>query len=158
MIGFSLFGKEQLYYNYLNHNVFRAAALLPDWVIRVYHDGSIDKSVICEKICLEKDSEVEETKTKAEYYDNIEFCDVEKLPNGLHRTWNAAYMIPMSWRWLPIGDEFVDVFISRDTDSCINTRETAALAEWLDSNNLFHIMRGITPSLIYQIKLINLYT
>jgi hypothetical protein len=32
-------------------------------------------------------------------------------------------MHKMSWRWLPIGDNFVDYFMSRDTDAWINDRE-----------------------------------
>lgn len=152
MISFSLFGRERLYYDHLDENVFRAASLLPDWVIRVYHDGSIDKTVICEKQCLveqqqqqhddKASSSSSSSKIQPRYYHNIDFCDVEKIPNGLHNTWNAVYMIPMSWRWLPIGDDFVDTFISRDTDSCINRREQAAIDEWMNSTTLFHIMRG----------------
>lgn len=135
VIGFSLFGKEELYYNFLNENVIRAAKHLPDWVIRVYHDGSIDRSIICQKQCLKQEN-------NSSFYDNIDFCDVEKIPYGFESTWSGAYMIPMSWRWLPIGDDFVDVFVSRDTDSCINEREKAAVDEWMKSNNLFHVMRG----------------
>lgn len=139
VIGFSLFGKDRLYYDYLDANVYRAAELLPDWTIRVYHDNSIDKSVICEKQCLEhKTTKILEN----QYYDNIDFCDVEKIPHTFHNTWNGIYMLPMSWRWLPIGDYFVDVFISRDTDSCIDRREQAAVQQWLLETTLFHIMRG----------------
>ena len=70
--------------------------------------------------------------------DNVDFCDVTNMSGGL----NLDYMMPMSWRWLPIGDSFVDLFVSRDTDSCIFDREVAAVKEWLNSNTLFHIMRG----------------
>jgi len=47
----------------------------------------------------------------------------------------------MFWRFDPIKDKSVDVFISRDTDSRLNYRERAAVNEWLMSDKLLHIMR-----------------
>ena len=35
----------------------------------------------------------------------------------------------------------MNIFISRDLDSCMTVRETAAVKEWLDSDKTFHIMR-----------------
>lgn len=42
---------------------------------------------------------------------------------------------------LPLLDELVDTFMSRDADSVILSREQSAVAEWLASNSTFHIMR-----------------
>ena len=56
--------------------------------------------------------------------------------------WNASYMHAMMWRWLPIGDLFVDVFSSRDSDSEIIQREEHSVNAWLNSNKVAHIMRG----------------
>ena len=47
------------------------------------------------------------------------------------------------WRWFPIGDRFVDLWSSRDTDSMIHQREVDAVDAWLQSDKLVHIMRGI---------------
>lgn len=47
----------------------------------------------------------------------------------------------MFWRFLPAGDESVDVVIVRDTDSRLNRREKHAVDEWLQSGEPFHIMR-----------------
>lgn len=47
----------------------------------------------------------------------------------------------MSWRWLPIGDNFVDFVASRDTDAWISQRELESVNVWLNSNTLFHVMR-----------------
>ena len=41
-----------------------------------------------------------------------------------------------------VGDHFVDMFISRDTDSTIFDREVVAVKEWLKTNTIFHVMRG----------------
>lgn len=45
------------------------------------------------------------------------------------------------WRFDPICDESVDVFISRDTDSRLNYRERMAVERWLSSHQTIHIMR-----------------
>ena len=42
---------------------------------------------------------------------------------------------------LPLLDDRVDIFMSRDTDSVILPREVAAVHEWLESNQTFHVMR-----------------
>ncbi len=47
------------------------------------------------------------------------------------------------WRWFPIGDRFVDLWLSRDSDSMIYQREVDAVDAWLKSDKLVHIMRGI---------------
>ncbi len=141
VLSFSLYGKESLYYTFLKdlvHNVYRYYPKGKEkWLMRIYHDGSINKTAICELECLKN----EET---SELYDLVDFCDIEKIPVDLRpkNSWNASYMHGMTWRWLPIGDSFVDFFGSRDTDSWISSREVASVEVWLKENTLFHIMRG----------------
>ena len=48
----------------------------------------------------------------------------------------------MTWRWLPIGDSFVDFVASRDTDAWISQRELDSVKVWMESNTVFHVMRG----------------
>ncbi|RXG54129.1 hypothetical protein Avbf_11655 [Armadillidium vulgare] len=46
------------------------------------------------------------------------------------------------WRFAPLGDDQVDVLLSRDLDSEILKREYDAVSEWLNSTNKsLHIMR-----------------
>jgi len=47
----------------------------------------------------------------------------------------------MFWRFEAIADADVSVMISRDTDSRLTHRESAAVNEWLQSDKLFHVMR-----------------
>jgi hypothetical protein len=47
----------------------------------------------------------------------------------------------MMWRWLPVGDSFVDYFASRDLDSSLIQREKDSVDEWLGEKKLFHVMR-----------------
>jgi hypothetical protein len=98
----------------------------------------------CELECL-RDSE-------GNLYDNVDFCDVEQIPRvpsnattlsvDLFLNWNATYIHSSMWRYLAIGDSFVDAFMSRDLDMEIFDREIQAVNEWLDSDKAGHIMRG----------------
>jgi len=44
-------------------------------------------------------------------------------------------------RFIPFSEKDVEVFISRDCDSRISSREVTAVNIWLNSNKKFHIMR-----------------
>lgn len=89
IIGFSLFGQDQLYYDLLETNIKNAKTLYPNWTIRVYHDDSINNSIICKQQCLSND--------KDELLNNIDFCNVNKIiENNKIKSYN--YMLPMTWR------------------------------------------------------------
>jgi hypothetical protein len=47
----------------------------------------------------------------------------------------------MFWRFYPASEDDVEVFISRDCDSRLSEREAVAVAEWIDSPILIHVMR-----------------
>ena len=122
----------------------------PGWTLRVYHDNSIDHTVKCKLECLRDPN--------GTLLDNVDFCDIENLP-GLPfdnfpnqkdyeisskylNAWNASFVHAMIWRWFPLSDLFVDVFLSRDSDSIIFQREVDSVNVWLTSNKVAHIMRG----------------
>ena len=100
-------------------------------MIRIYYDKSINSSIICELECLKDEK-------SGKFMDIIDFCNINEIPFGNpNNTWNAQYMHSMKWRFLPIGDPFVDIFMSRDLDSWIIDREVDAVNVWLQSNTLF---------------------
>lgn len=82
-----------------------------------------------------------------DFLNNVDFCNVEEVPrlpyknSMFQKTWNATYIHSAMWRWLPIGDLFVDVFSSRDIDAYIDVHEIGAVKEWLSSKEPGHIMR-----------------
>lgn len=91
------------------------------------------------------------------YYDNADFCDVENIPRIPDETisttlsinemfsasWNATYVHSSMYRYMAIGDLFVEAFVSRDLDMEIYQREVEAVNEWLRSDLAGHIMRGL---------------
>lgn len=133
VLSYSLYGKNRFYYDFLPDLVRLIKKRYHDWFVRVYYDSSIDKSIICQIECLREENIL---------YDNVDFCNIERLPYDTTKTWNASYMHGMTWRWLPIGDSFIDYFGSRDTDAWISEREIDSLNVWMKSSNIFHIMRG----------------
>jgi len=89
----------------------------PTWILRVYHDSTIDHKIICPIECD---------------YNLIDFCNVGSL---------SSYIPAKIWRFLPVGDELVDIMASRDLDSPLSQREFDAVHEWIDSNKTWHAMR-----------------
>ena len=122
--------------------------------MRIHHDSSIDQNLKCELECLKDEN--------GNLLDNVDFCNVEKVLGhqnpklnyskwsdilqsknpGSESYWIATYMHPATWRWLPISDPFVDLFMSRDSDSLILQREVDSVNAWLESDKVGHIMRG----------------
>lgn len=111
---------------------------------------------------LENKCEIECLKDQdGNYYDNVDFCDIENIPripynapdlslgenldgvyvSKLFVSWNASYIHSSMWRYMAIGDLFIDAFMSRDLDMEIYPREVAAVKEWLYSDFDGHIMR-----------------
>jgi len=79
------------------------------WILRLYYKVADDSPVmrdLCELACREP------------FFD---LCDVEHNP----RLGNASVLYPILWRFLPVIDVQVDLFLSRDLDSRINPREVS---------------------------------
>ena len=146
VISYSLYGRNEFYYGQVKSLIKRISEYYPDWIVRIHHDSSIRSSFKCEIECLQKED--------GKYYDLVDFCNIEQLPVSIgEQTWNASYMHGMTWRWLPIGDSFVDFVGSRDTDAWIHQRELDSVNVWLASNTTFHIMRGIPYFFAHQLTI-----
>ena len=50
-------------------------------------------------------------------------------------------LAPMMWRFAVVDDQSVDVFIVRDADSRLTSRDAAAVADWLKTAAIFHCIR-----------------
>ena len=108
---------------FLHELINDTATVYPGWTLRVYHDTFIGNDIICPIECR---------------YDHVDFCNATGLL-GLGNV--ASYMPPRIWRFLPIGDAYVDIAASRDLDSPLTPRELAATNEWLATNKSWHVMR-----------------
>ena len=107
----------------------------------------VQKEEFHQNILAQKAGGLPKTKFEDEtnnFIDNTDFCHINKLPikGSFNKTWQANYMHKMAWRWFPIGDDFVNIFLSRDSDSPIIQREIDAVDAWLKTDMAAHIMRG----------------
>ena len=91
VIAVSLFGpKENLLFqrtlslSFLKDLIQDVYDIYPGWILRVYHDNSIDIKRIRELQCR---------------YDHVDFLNMT----------NKSYPPPRMWRFLPIGDMLVDI-------------------------------------------------
>ena len=87
-------------------------------MVRIYHNLS-DASVLDWKL------------------NHVDLCNVTAIRDE-HR---LGDMFAMTWRFLPLIDPLVDVFMSRDADSPIIDREVVAVKQWLASDAIFHALR-----------------
>lgn len=97
--------------------------LYPDWILRVYHDSTIESELICSIECT---------------YNHVDFCNASAL-GSLGSV--SSFVPPKIWRFLPAGDDHVDIMASRDLDSPLTLRELAAVNEWISSGKAWHTMR-----------------
>ena len=125
VVSYVLFGRKPAFVDGIEPN---AAAIREhygdEWQMRVYVDhGSSDPLR----------ARFAEMRAR---HANLRFCDVRRLPR-LSRDVRVQEVEAMMWRFVPLADATVDVFVSRDLDSLVTPRETAAVREWLTEDAQF---------------------
>ena len=116
IVSYAVWGQMTCYTDGAIRAVKENAIHFPDWKVRFYLDVKVDPKVI--KILEGMDCEI---KMKD---------DEGKGGLGLF------------WRFAPMYDDpDIERFMVRDTDSVPSPREVAAVNEWIDSGEPFHIMR-----------------
>ena len=115
IISFCLWGNNPKYCIGAIKNSELYKTIYPDWICRFYIGSDVDINIISRLIKND--------------------CEIIIVPYSKN-TW-----INMLWRFKPIIDSEVDIFICRDTDSRLNLREKFAVDEWLESDKSVHIMR-----------------
>lgn len=118
IISFSLYGNDERYTVPLEQNASSLHLYYPGWIIRVYHDDSVAKETL----------------------ENLELNNVQ-LVNINHPELLKFNLAPKFWRFLPVLENEIEVVIFRDSDSIFSHRECILVNEWLNCDNLFHIMR-----------------
>lgn len=96
-------------------NCILSKFVYPGWSVRIFYDNSVNQESI----------DVMKT------FDNVEMVN-------MNEHWLTKYD-KMMWRFLAIND--ADIVICRDGDSWISKREEVCVAEWLESDKIFHIIR-----------------
>ena len=115
IISFCLWGNDPKYCIGAVKNSELYKTIYPDWTCRFYIGSNVDINIIRELIKND--------------------CEIVIVPHTKD-SW-----INMLWRFKPVTDGEIDIFICRDTDSRLNLRERFAVDEWLKSDKSVHIMR-----------------
>lgn len=117
VIAYCLWGNDPRYHVPLLENARIRPHLFPTWTIRVYHDDTVDPSVLS---------------TLASH--GVELRQMGLSPNvPAHRR--------LLWRFEVVADPTVRRFLCRDADSLLNVKERVAVDAWLMSDRWFHAMR-----------------
>ena len=115
IISFSLYGSSPKYCVGAIENVKLQKTLYPDWICRIYYNDTVPTNYIQQISNL-----------------GAEVIDMSNTSMRDHG---------MFWRFLVCDDREIERFICRDVDSRLNSRERAAVEEWIESGKSFHIMR-----------------
>ena len=128
LISFSLWGNNDLYNKGAIENVYEASEIYPGWKCRFY----IMKDCPAISILRELD------------------CEIALMPK-------IKEYIPEFWRFFAASDPKVERVIFRDCDSRVNTREAAAVDEWIESGLDAHVMRDYPPAHIKETMLAGMW-
>lgn len=118
VVSFCLYGSQATYIIGMKENIKLAKKFFNDWEVRIYHNETVP------------DEYIEEYK---EMGANCIFC---KNIGKNKMNWEGMF-----WRWLPLDDDDVDYWISRDADSRLSQREADIVNEWIDSGKTLHVIR-----------------
>ncbi len=136
VVSYTLFGQphqddnvRRRYFSSIENKAVRIARYYPGWVMRVYHNLSISEE--SEYLCP----------LRCRHPLNVDLCHVDSIRTEEISSALIERLNPRMWRFLVMLDPLVDYFMSRDIDSEIIPRETAAVKQWLSSNYTFHVMR-----------------
>jgi hypothetical protein len=114
VVSFSLWGNSDVYVNGALDAVNQVQEQYPGWKCRFYLGSDVSRNT--RHILKDKGAEI--------------------LDGPNWGPWAGMY-----WRFLAAADPDVDIMLSRDVDTQILPRETAAVREWLDSGSPLHIIR-----------------
>lgn len=115
IIAFSLWGQDTLYYHGALLNALLTPLIYPGWCCRFYCDASVSNAF--QDKLKQLGAEVAEMQTPCKTFEGL------------------------FWRFLVADDPTVDRYLIRDCDCVVNVRERAAVADWIQSGQPFHLMR-----------------
>ena len=123
IISFSLWGKIRLYCIGAIKNALLAQNYFPDWICRFYYDSSVPLCIINYLNSLE----------------NTELYYISQPSGGLK--YKDSGQFGMLWRYYPILDDNVEIFLARDIDSRLSPYEYQIINDFIKTENIIHNFR-----------------
>ena len=98
----------------MKENIDLAKQHFPDWEVRIHYNSTVPQKYI------------------DEYKELGANCILCKNLGINKMNWEGMF-----WRWLPMDDDDVDIWISRDADSRLSEREANLIGEWIKSDKIY---------------------
>ena len=102
----------------MKENIKLAKLYYPSWEIRIYHNSTVPNKYI------------------EEYKRNGAICILCENRGENQFNWEGMF-----WRWFPLDDREVEIWLSRDADSRLSAREAKTVEEWINSGKTLHSIR-----------------
>jgi len=115
VISFSLWGDHPRYVEGARRNAMVIPYVFPGWTARFYVDDSVPQEALREL-----------------HAHGAELRMMPSMPAG---------RFGLFWRFLVEDDVDVDLYLVRDADSVVTTRDANAVWQWLESGQPFHLYR-----------------
>lgn len=117
VISFSLYGTSAKYILGMKENIILGKKHFSGWEIRVYYNDTVPPQYINE-------------------YKEMGAVCIKMSNYGDKMNWEGMW-----WRFLPLDDDTVDFWLSRDADSRVSEREFKLVDEWMKSGKTLHCIR-----------------
>lgn len=118
VVSFCLYGYNATYIIGMKENIKLAKQYYSDWEVRIYHNNTVPEKYI------------------NEYKELNAICILCENIGENKLNWEGMF-----WRWLPLDDPDVDIWISRDADSRLSDREAKIVNQWINSGKTLHSIR-----------------
>jgi hypothetical protein len=114
VVSYSLYGSKPMYLLGAIENIKTAAWLFPDFICRFYVDYTVPATFL----------------EQIKQYKNVEVIDM-----------TGSNLPKMTWRFLPADDSNVELFLSRDADSRLSTRERWIIEDGMQHGKQFLLIK-----------------
>ena len=118
VVSFCLYGNKATYILGMKENIILGKKYFPTWEIRIYYNETVPEKYI------------------KEYIEMGAICKKCKNIGFNKMNWEGMF-----WRFFPLNDPSVDVWLSRDADSRLSLRESKLVEDWLKSNKTLYTIR-----------------
>ena len=129
-------GINSRYFSLMRNISLAIEEYYPGWIMRIYHSFTENDRKAYQSLC--------DIYCQFPHVDLCSVTDIWQQIGNETTPIDPALIKGLNkrmYRFLVMLDHNVDVFISRDIDSFVITREIDAVREWLQSNFTFHLMR-----------------
>lgn len=118
VVSFCLYGSHSTYVLGMKENIKLAKEFYIDWKVYIYYNKTVPEKYI------------------KEYEELGAVCHLCENVGKNKMNWEGMF-----WRWMPLDDPKVEVWVSRDADSRLSEREAKIVNEFIESGKTLHCIR-----------------